>query len=332
MSKFFSSDNSNVTIGVAVGVGVVAAVTAGYLYKKKLDNSPPKRWRRVGELSDLIVYPIKSCGPVRANKVECNILGIEADHLRDRVFMIITPEGQFITGRSHPKCVQIQPRFYGDKMILSAPGMLDIEVDMKRLYEQKPIRTLCWGQPVDTVECGEEVARWISRFLVSEDIGMRLVFYPGALPTRDVREKNRIFKDLTKIDSGALHDATSYMMMNEASVTELNTRLKDSVTPLQFRPNFLVKGPTTAFEEDNWKWIKIGNDVVFRNVKLCGRCIFTNIHPETGLRNPEQQPLKTLKSYRMVPNAGDSPILGIHLGVRVPGKISLGDAVYVGEN
>ncbi|XP_055684866.1 mitochondrial amidoxime reducing component 2-like [Lutzomyia longipalpis] len=330
MSKFFCTDNSKVTLGVAVGVGVVAAVTAGYLYKKKLENSPPKKWRRVGELSDLMIYPIKSCGPIRANEVDCTILGPQDGHLRDRVFMIITPEGQFITGRSHPKCVQIQPRFDGDKMILSAPGMLDIEVDVKRLYDQKPIRAVVWGQAVDAVECGEEVARWISRFLVSEDIGMRLVFYPNALPTRDVREKNKGFPDLTKIDSGALHDATSFMMMNEASVAELNTRLKDAVTPLQFRPNFLVKGPTTPFEEDHWKWVKVGN-VIFRNVKLCGRCIFTNINPETAQRNPDFQPLKTLKSYRMVPDAGDSPILGIHLGVRVPGKIALGDAVYVGE-
>lgn len=218
----------------------------------------------------MIVYPIKSCGPIRASELKCTVLGLEEGHLRDRVFMIITPEGQFITARTHPKCVQIQPRFEGDKMILSAPGMLDIDVDVKRLYEQQPIRAVVWGEAVDAVECGEEVARWISRFLLSEDIGMRLVFYPASFPTREVREKNRGFPDLTRVDSGALHDATSFMMINEASVAELNTRLKDSVTPLQFRPNFLVKGPTTAFEEDTWKWVKVG-DVIFRNVKLCGR-------------------------------------------------------------
>ncbi|XP_059617978.1 mitochondrial amidoxime reducing component 2-like [Phlebotomus argentipes] len=330
MSKFFNTDHSKVTVGIAIGVGV-AAVTAGYFYKRWVENSPPSRWVRVGELSDLVVYPIKSCGPVRTNELECSVLGLAKGHLRDRVFMIITPEGQFITARARPKCLQIQPRFEGDRMILSAPGMLDIEVDMKRLYETKPIRAVVWGETVDAVDCGEEVARWISRFLVSEDIGMRLVFYPATFPTRSVREKNRGFPDLTEVDSGALHDATSFMLMNESSVAELNSRLKDPVSHMQFRPNFMVKGPIEAFVEDNWKWIRIGNHAVFRNVKLCGRCILTNINPESALRNPDGQPLKTLKEYRMVPGAGESPILGIHLGVRETGKVSIGDTVYVGE-
>ena len=69
---------------------------------------------------------------------------------------------------------------------------------------------------------------------------------------------------------GALHDATSFMLINESSVAELNTRLEKQVTPLQFRPNFVVKGPI-AFDEDNWKWIRIGKNVIFRSVKPCTR-------------------------------------------------------------
>ena len=76
-------------------------------------------------------------------------------------------------------------------------------------------------------------------------------------------------------------------MMNENSVYELNSRLKEAVTPLQFRPNFVVKGKRLisirlniqqfnisgpeAFEEDSWDWIRIGNDTIFRNVKPCTR-------------------------------------------------------------
>lgn len=60
------------------------------------------------------------------------------------------------------------------------------------------------------------------------------------------------------------------MLVNEGSLTELNSRLEDKVTALQFRPNFVVKGPV-AFEEDLWKWVRIGENVVFRNVKPCTR-------------------------------------------------------------
>ena len=58
------------------------------------------------------------------------------------------------------------------------------------------------------------------------------------------------------------------------------------------------------------------------------RCIFTNIDPETAERHKEE-PLKTLKSYRQFEKTGDSPVLGIHLGVRIEGAVKVGDAVYI---
>lgn len=83
------------------------------------------------------------------------------------------------------------------------------------------------------------------------------------------------------------------MLMNEASLTDLNNRMDHDVPAQQFRPNFLVKGPE-AFAEDSFDWVRIG-EVVFRNVKPCTRCIFTNIDPETAKRDPEGNPLNTLK-------------------------------------
>lgn len=59
-----------------------------------------------------------------------------------------------------------------------------------------------------------------------------------------------------------------------------------------------------------------------------GRCILTNIDPATGQRNPDHQPLKTLKKYRnIVPN--ESPVMGIHIGLRNGGRVSIGDAIYI---
>lgn len=84
-------------------------------------------------------------------------------------------------------------------------------------------------------------------------------------------------------------------MITEASLAELNSRLEEPVTAQQFRMNFVVKG-STAFEEDKWDWVKIG-DVILRNVKPCTRCIFTTVDPETGTKNPKVEPLKTLKRY-----------------------------------
>jgi hypothetical protein len=61
----------------------------------------------------------------------------------------------------------------------------------------------------------------------------------------------------------------------------------------RFRPNIIVKGTETAFEEDGWKLIKIGGrgkegesdgdeiEVCFR----CARCMLPSVDPETGVRD-----------------------------------------------
>lgn len=67
-----------------------------------------------------------------------------------------------------------------------------------------------------------------------------------------------------------MHDASSYMLMNKASVDQLNYHLIEPVKPLQFRPNFVVEGPE-AYQEDTWKWVRIGDDVILKNVRPCTR-------------------------------------------------------------
>lgn len=94
---------------------------------------------------------------------------------------------------------------------------------------------------------------------------------------------------------GAYPDASTYSLINEASITDLNSRLDEPITSQNFRSNFVVKG-ATAYEEDKWDWMKIGN-VILRNIKPCTRCILTTVDPETGTKNAKAEPLKTLKRY-----------------------------------
>lgn len=217
----------------------------------------------------MLCYPIKSCGWIRLDEFECNQIGVQSGNIRDRTFMIINKDGDFITARAHPKLVKVVPKVEGGTLILSAPGMIVLSVDIDRLMKMSPIKARVWGQTVDAIDAGEEAARWFSRYVFQDDFGLRLVFYPVSYPTRDIRDYNKTFGTILKGDTGALHDATSFMMINEGSVAELNTRVKNAVTPLHFRPNLVLKG-AAAWEEDNWKWVKVG-DAVFRNVKPCTR-------------------------------------------------------------
>ena len=84
-----------------------------------------------------------------------------------------------------------------------------------------------------------------------------------------------------------------------------------------------------------WPHVKI-NDNVFRNVKLCTRCVFTTVDPGSGTKDTGGEPLKTLRSFRssLDPQErkeyGTSPFFGVNLGLEVKGGcISVGDKIMV---
>lgn len=58
------------------------------------------------------------------------------------------------------------------------------------------------------------------------------------------------------------------------------------------------------------------------------RCIFVNVNPDTGERNPNFEPLKILNNYRkVIPKEG--PVMGVQMALRNPGRISIGDDVFI---
>lgn len=245
--------------------------------------------------------------------------------------MVTRLNGDFVTARMYPKMVRIIPKIDGSVMTLSAPDMKPVLIDIVKLYtlERKQIRN--WFKDViDVVDSGDEVAEWMSMYILGQREGLRVVFYPSRDPKPKTESRNRPFEPAGRIDQGALHDETSFMLMNQGSIEELNTKLETPVTALRFRPNFVVNGPA-AFEEDNWKWIKVGDETIFKTVQPCTRCIFTTIDPATGEKNTKNQPLKTLQQFRVFKKTGPTPIFGIQLGVREKGKVKMGDAVFVGK-
>ncbi|XP_067012648.1 mitochondrial amidoxime-reducing component 1 [Anabrus simplex] len=320
-----------IAVGAAALVGVYVV---HWWWKRRL----PTKWRKVGELVDILCFPIKSCAVVKLQSAECEVLGLRDGYMRDRVFMVINQEGKFITSRQEPEMIRITPKIEGDKLILAAPGMEQrITINMTSLPKFPKRKAKIWEHFVEVIDCGDEVADWLSRYLTNgPKLKPRLVYYPRPDATRDVRPPNKVFHKLQQKDVGAFPDASSFNMIVQESVDDLNTRLSKPVTPLSFRPNFVMRG-AKAYEEDSWDYVRIG-DVVFRNVKPCTRCILTTVDPETGVKDEKMEPLKTLKSYRQITDAklkrwvGDSPAMGIHLVFCTGGSVKVGDEVYVGVN
>lgn len=261
---------------------------------------------------------------------DCAVLGPESGQIRDRVFMVTRLDGEMVSSRTYPKMVLIAPKIEGNILTITAPDMPSFRIDIDKLHESvKLMKVKLWTDRFECVDCGDEAAKWFSKCILGTDEGFRLAFYPSSMPKPVIEDKKYLFEQAQPIDTGSLHDETSFMLMNQASFDDLNKKVEKPVGPLQYRPNLVVKG-AKPWEEDNWSWIKIGG-TVFRNVQPCIRCISTLVDPVAGTRDPQQQPLKTLNTFRKFEKiATNGPVFGIHLALRgYPGSVKMGDEVFV---
>lgn len=95
---------------------------------------------------------------------------------------------------------KVSPKIFGSVLTLCAPGMMSVSVDLAQL-RGKGFRAALWGQAVSACDCGEEPARWLSRFLLQEDAGLRLVYYTLDNSSRDARAINKGFPLAEAIDT-----------------------------------------------------------------------------------------------------------------------------------
>ncbi|CAK1583503.1 unnamed protein product [Parnassius mnemosyne] len=331
------SDKAPYVTAAAATIGALGAAYYAYnLYQESRKPKLPNEWKQVGTIKDIYVYPVKSCGPVLLNKTECTTLGPRDGWLRDRVLMVVDEKNNFITARAYPELLLVQPSVKSSILTLKHSDMETLTVNLAEVIEiQNPKPATVWGVTVPVYDCGGDASEWFSRLLNRSADNFRLVYY-ASNKSRELRKSSKKFYKFTKNDTGALPDEVPFHLINEASVNELNSRLKDyQVTPRNFRPNFVVNG-AKPYDEDNWKYIKIGENI-FETIKPCTRCIMTTIDPETGIRNAKTEPLETLKSYRQIAEpeerkaAGNSPRMGLQMSLRSEpgGVISLNDPVYV---
>ncbi|XP_004535363.1 mitochondrial amidoxime-reducing component 1 [Ceratitis capitata] len=323
-----SSAPGKLVSNVAIGIGVALASGFSYWYylQWKKRNAVPEKWRRIGTLDQINIFPIKSCAPLKLDAdtaVECDILGLRLHGCRDRALMLINDANEMITARVYPRLVLIATKLVApQRLALTAPGMETIELDLASLKpEGIQLRTMVWSTPVNVRLVGEKYDKWLSKYLLEKESGIRLVHYPLEKPVKAINSRMLRQPFILKDDRGTFSDATSYMLMNLASIKELNTRIPRPVDPLQFRGSFHLKVDVDEpYAEDHWQWIKIGDEVIFRVVAPCTRCIFPNINVHTAMRDPDGEPLNTLKKYRLFKGYA-TPAIGIHLGLRAAGSI-----------
>ena len=243
-------------------------------------------------VASLHVYPVKSCRGFEQTEARLTEAGLE----HDREWMIVTPEGRFVTQREQPRLALIATRLDDRGLHLAAPGAPDITVPFD--FEGEPVEVTVWRDRCRAHDQGDEAARWLAGFVRRP---LRLVRFDPA---------HRRLSDPAwtgGVDAASrFSDGFALLAISLASLADLNARLAAPLPMNRFRPNLVLDG-LPPYGEDSLGDLASGA-VRLRRVKPCTRCSITTTNQATGVVEGDE-PLRTLKTYRW-----DATLRGVSFG------------------
>ncbi|KAM9613334.1 mitochondrial amidoxime reducing component 2 [Trichechus inunguis] len=303
----------------------LAAAALGVVAWRRARPRRPRRLQQVGTVAKLWIYPVKSCKGVSVSAAECTTMGLRSGHLRDRFWLVIKEDGHMVTARQEPRLVLVSITYENNCLILEAPGMDQLALPSKQPSSNALRDCRLFQLDIKGRDCGDEAAQWFTNFLKTEPF--RLVQFETNMKGRPSGE---ILSPSVPNYEVAYPDCSPILVLSEASLADLNTRLEKKAKMEHFRPNITVTG-CGPFDEDTWDELLIGN-VELKKVMACPRCILTTVDPDTGVID-RKGPLETLRSYRLCDPSErhiykSSPLFGSYYLVEKLGSLKVGDPVY----
>lgn len=264
-------------------------------------------------ITDLHVYPVKSCRGMPLAAAELTPTGL----LDDRHWMLVRPNGRFVTQRELPRMALIGTRLGSDGLTLTAPGMPALNVPRVAAGESRAVTV--WKFDGRGIDCGSEAAAWVSNYLETE---LSLVAFDVDTPRTCSPEWTQGLHSITQFADGF-----PILVISRASLADLNSRLPKPLPMERFRPNVVIDG-LGAFDEDRIHELRVGG-ITLRMVKPCTRCSITTTDQQLGAVDGVE-PLRTLKEYRH-----DRELKGVLFGQNaivvngVGGRLRVGDSFDV---
>lgn len=261
-------------------------------------------------LQGLFRYTLKSGAGLSLTQATVELLGLE----HDRRWMAVRPDGSFLTGRELPSLVQVRAVPGSAGLHLSAPGMPELEVPLPTATAPR-LDVTVWKDTCSAARADAAADRWLSEYLGQPAV----LVYVDPVMQRPVDPRYAAPDERV-----GFADGFPLLLVSEASLADLNRRMAQPVPMSRFRPN-LVVGGCEAFAEDGWKRLRIGT-VELAVVKPCVRCVFITVDADTAQKDPHQEPLRTLTTFRRI----DGKVMfGQNVVVRRAGRVRLGDSVEV---
>ena len=230
-------------------------------------------------ISDLFVYPVKSCAGIRMPEVSIVSTGFAFD----RNWMVVDAEGNFVTQREHSTLALVKPQLNGG-VTLTAPDMEPLHVAADSTGE--PVTITLFGEKHAATATTPEADAWFSKYLGG---AFRLVKCdPATLRRGGVQYPARDEAPTSFVDNYGV------LVISQASHASLNQKLPQAVPMNRFRPNIVVAG-IDEHEEDYFTNARCG-DVALRFINPCYRCSLTSIDQQSAM--PGLDVLPTLSTYR----------------------------------
>ncbi len=270
------------------------------------------------EISEINIYPIKSLGGISLKEAIVEKQGLQFD----RRWMLADENGKFFTQREFPKMATLKVSIETDGLRVSDQNeSLLIPFDENGTGDE--IEVEVWNSKLTAQTSENHINNWFSDILQTTCQLVRM-------NQNSKRLVNPVYAVRKFQDTVSFADGYPVLLIGEGSLADLNSRLEKPILMHRFRPNLVVKN-STAFAEDTWKQIQIG-ETIFHLVKPCERCVITTINQENGISDGKE-PLQTLATYRLVKKNGESKILfGQNMIIEKAGEtIKIGDRVEILE-
>lgn len=237
-----------------------------------------------GTIGALWIFPIKSCAGIAVQQAKLLPTGLEWD----RAWMLVDPQGMFITQREVAQMALVQPciDLNSGQLQLSFPGREDLHIPLALPFMQvQPQLTVqVWNSRIRAWDMGDQAAQWFEKAL---GCACRLVRFD---PAQQRLSSSKWTAGIQAPNQFA--DGYPLLVTTSAAVDTLNQKLQAQghapVNGVRFRANIVLDG-LAEHEEDfiETLWVDCEESVAIRLGKPCSRCPIPNIDPLTAQSSPE---------------------------------------------
>ncbi|KAL9695353.1 hypothetical protein quinque_014638 [Culex quinquefasciatus] len=209
------------------------------------------------ELKAIYIYPIRSCGSFT---VTTSWPMVDRGLKHDREFSIVNSNGTPLSQYKHTDMASIIPKIdlRSNVLILTHPTMPDLILNLNKLPTAKSAIL-----PEDSVDCGDEIAAWISKALRQPRLRLVKHLNDGnhSPPPKILMINGNALRSLGDEDSAEDQATASWLVEH-------------------FQGNLVVEAPATV-DMQTWKQVAIGEHR-FKVVGMCTRCPMIYVDPASG--------------------------------------------------